>query len=376
VVKLRSLGAGAALAVVLVATACQPADPFHDTSPMRAPRAGHTATLLSTGRVLVLGGAAAGQPSAERYDPGSGTWVVRAGMRTPRSGHRATRLASGKVLVTGGRSTATGTLLTSAEVYDPADDRWAAAAATPFAGGHSTTLLPNGKVLAVFTDERTRGWLYDPAANAWTPTAPKRTTAWRTATTLPGGTALVVGGDTIPSTATTYGASRAERFDPATGQWAQTGSAPYIRASHATTLGDGTVMAMGYVLLKPGSYFESSVRTALYDARVGTWAAGEHASECDNMLGEGLTLTGLGDASALTAGRTQCVDSTNPSARRVRATEFVALDGFAERDGHAAVQLSDGRVLITGGRFGHHDNHDPDCCRPFEVRATAELFTP
>jgi hypothetical protein len=87
---------------------------------MLAPRTGHTATLLLDGRVLVTGdrGEDLSAPgleerlrSAELYDPTSGTWSATARMLA-NGGHTATLLPDGKVLVPGGTNG-------FAELYDP-----------------------------------------------------------------------------------------------------------------------------------------------------------------------------------------------------------------------------------------------------------------
>lgn len=53
------------------------------------------------------------RPSAELYDPVSGTWATIGSMIAGRSGHTATALSDGTVLVAGG------SLRISGELYDP-----------------------------------------------------------------------------------------------------------------------------------------------------------------------------------------------------------------------------------------------------------------
>ena len=70
-------------------------------------RASHTATLLPSGQVLAVGGYSDGQSggyqaSAELYDPASNTWRAAASLATARAYHTATLLPSGQVLVVGG----------------------------------------------------------------------------------------------------------------------------------------------------------------------------------------------------------------------------------------------------------------------------------
>ncbi|WP_309895932.1 Ig-like domain-containing protein [Archangium sp.] len=117
---------------------------------MTEARASHSATLLPSGKVLVVGAhtdvyGRYPLASAEVYDPGSGSWSATAPMASARGGNTETLLPNGKVLIAGGYN---GGALRSAEVYDPGSGTWRATAlmVSP-RGGHTATLLPNGKVL-------------------------------------------------------------------------------------------------------------------------------------------------------------------------------------------------------------------------------------
>jgi len=68
---------------------------------IQIPRAGHTATLLDNGRVLITGGYNATQrlASVELYDPVTGTSMLVGTMLMPRYAHTATLLPDGKVVI-------------------------------------------------------------------------------------------------------------------------------------------------------------------------------------------------------------------------------------------------------------------------------------
>src|SRR5262245_40552777 len=98
---------------------------FRPTGNMSAPRYGHTATLLTNGKVLITGGGRDVNPdvnpfvpvptsSAELYDSATGTFTATADMTSGRIGHTATLLMDGRILVTGGLYNSY-----SAELYVP-----------------------------------------------------------------------------------------------------------------------------------------------------------------------------------------------------------------------------------------------------------------
>ncbi len=219
-------------------------------------RQGHTATLLADGRVLVTGGesrAAAGATdltaSAEIYDPEAHGWSTTTSLSMARQGHTATLLTDGRVLISGGETSLTrgDGLVTfgaeqngaafapasSAEIFDPQARTWQPAADLPGARtAHSATLLPNGQVLVVggygASDQPTSTALrYDPAANRWTPLAAPTARAEHTATLLPDGSVLVAGGNNGSGAVLT-----AERYFPQ-GQPVTAGATPSTAPSAA-----------------------------------------------------------------------------------------------------------------------------------------------
>jgi hypothetical protein len=116
----------------------------------------HRAALLSDGKVLVTGGWGGETvysylSSAEVYDPNSGTFAQVAAMGAGRGGHTATLLPNGKVLVAGGWNNEHEVRwLSSAELYDPTGESFAVTGPMAVARtDHTATLLRNGKVLVV-----------------------------------------------------------------------------------------------------------------------------------------------------------------------------------------------------------------------------------
>jgi N-acetylneuraminic acid mutarotase len=88
---------------------------------MSTARIEHTAMLLPTGKVLIAGGGHSGNSpavlaSAELYDPVSNVWVLTGSLNSARQAHTSTLLSNGKVLLVGGLS-ASSTALASTELY-------------------------------------------------------------------------------------------------------------------------------------------------------------------------------------------------------------------------------------------------------------------
>jgi Divergent InlB B-repeat domain/Kelch motif/Galactose oxidase, central domain len=103
--------------------------------------------LLPSGQVLVAGGYSSTGllASAELYDSASNTWSTAGSLATARDGHTATLLSSGKVLVAAGQFSGD---LASAELYDPASNTWSSAGSLATARyGPTATLLSSGEVL-------------------------------------------------------------------------------------------------------------------------------------------------------------------------------------------------------------------------------------
>ncbi|MEE8062283.1 MAG: Ig-like domain-containing protein, partial [Gemmatimonadales bacterium] len=182
---------------------------------LEIPRSGHTATLLLDGRVLLLGGVDASTlvlaegeqfaPTAEPgllYDPRTGVFTLLPhALVVPRHQHTATLLPSGQVLVVGGYNEH-GKALKSAELVNPATGMSTLLAARLRKGRaqHTASLLNDGRVLiaggakgegALHTVE-----MFDSASQIFSKQRPRLRRARRnhTATVLHTGEILLAGG--------------------------------------------------------------------------------------------------------------------------------------------------------------------------------------
>jgi hypothetical protein len=128
---------------------------FTATGSLSVARAGHTATVLQSGKVLITGGDPYGgsgaQNTAEVYDPTTGTFAATAGtMTAPRQGHTATLLADGRVLIAGGFGNPGGglSIFYETELYDPATSAFLPGPRMAIArSAHSAVPLASGDVL-------------------------------------------------------------------------------------------------------------------------------------------------------------------------------------------------------------------------------------
>ncbi len=111
--------------------------------------AGHTATLLPDGRVLVLGGSSGSRPegTVELYDPRTESWAATANMNGEHLGGTATLLGDGSVLLAGGGSSGGSG---GEELFDPGTGSWTATVSMlEGRTNHTATLLDDGSVLMV-----------------------------------------------------------------------------------------------------------------------------------------------------------------------------------------------------------------------------------
>src|SRR5438046_693432 len=118
---LTLLAAGATLAIAMLVDASSSSQ-VEQLGPLVVPRTGHAATVLADGRVLITGGrdgAGTIVATAEIFDPATETSTAVGALVTARVSHTATLLPNGRVLIAGGTS-ATGSL-SSAEIFDPAN---------------------------------------------------------------------------------------------------------------------------------------------------------------------------------------------------------------------------------------------------------------
>jgi hypothetical protein len=278
-----------------------------------------------------------GVPSAEIYDPATGAFTATGPMLANRRMHSSTLLPDGRVLIVGGLGASTST---PAEIYDPASGIFTPTG-TPIwpRGGHTAVLLTTGKVLIV--GGYAPAEIYDPDTGTFIPTGPYRGSDecdfCAPATLLADGRVLFP--EQMP----------AQLYDPATGAFTLTGSMPYGYT--------GTSLLMNGKVLFAGGEGAGRISGAdLYDPITGAFSAtgamgSSRVWHTLTLLPEGKVLTAGGETDSCGgnfcrfAGSVTSAELYDPASGTFSPTGSMAQ----ARETHTATLLNDGRVLLAGG---------------------------
>ncbi len=155
---------GAALNGAILDAAAAVSAQVAATDRLLVPRQGHTATVLSDGRVLIVGGRneSGALASAEVFDPISRTFTSVGSMAEARFDHGAVLLGDGRVLIVGGHNGNNASA--SAEIYEPKQGGYFRRVVSGMGVsryGHTVSVLGNGQVLIAGGDDLGTGELFD-----------------------------------------------------------------------------------------------------------------------------------------------------------------------------------------------------------------------
>jgi hypothetical protein len=319
------------------------------TGAMNTPRYMHTATKLSTGKVLVTGGGldGGGNPTfdtTELYDPQTGVWSPLPSMMTPRAHHTATYLPNNKVLIAGGGVWGVD-LLESAELYTP--DGGSNGLTVNITGAGTVTSTPIGiDCGATCSANFTTGL---PVVLTAAPAMGSVFAGWSGGCSGTGSCSLTMDNDkTVTAT-----------FNVAV-PWTPTGTLNAKRSGHtATLLSNGTVLVAGSLAYSiPLGHYVSLASSEIYNPLTASWTLSGLMNEPRGIH----TATLLPNGKVLVAGG--AYSDSAPWIVRSTAELYDPATGSWSYTGamnqsrfwHASVLLHNGKVLVMGGADGS-DNH-------------------
>lgn len=319
-----------------------------DSVKMSEPRSAHSATLLKDGRVLLVGGlvSVTGQEtptaSSEIFDPKTDRITPGGKMSVPRAGHTATLLENGDVLITGGIDEKQP--VASAELYRAASGDFVPVGEMLVSRErHSATRLQNGTVLitgGTIAQPSEQAEIFDPATRSFRRISPMNAPrAAQTSTLLADGRVLIAGGAQSPTSIL----ETVEIYDSQSDSFALAGRMQASRFKHsAVLLDDGRVLLLGGSDEREWSGRRSTVE--IYDPAKNASQIVGAMNRARFKIPNSVALSNEGKI--IVGGSGRKIEIYNPA-----NTDFLVSAGSLEDEWFyaTATPLPDGRIFIAGG---------------------------
>ena len=296
-------------------------------APMLTPRSRPTATQLTDGRVLVIGGSDASE--GELFSPNTANWSGVPGPTVLRREHSAQRLRDGRVIVFGGLNAGTRT-----EIFDPKTNGWNLGPDLPrrFTPSSESFALRDGRVLAFGGPLLTQGpaqlFVLDAAATRWTDLGTVGESTLGDAVLLSDGTILATNHEQSSVTYLLYDYELQSIL--ARGPMPGPVSLATLQGSKAVAVGnDGS--------------------TDLFDVRTRAWAKGPIMPNVrfrPALVSTGSAVVAIGSRVPADAATAAAVTSFDGHSWKV----LTPLN--SNRTDETVITLADGRILVIGGRTG------------------------
>lgn len=317
---------------------------------------------LPDGRILAVTGHPLGGKSlssAEIYDPAKDRWTPTNPLNVSRNGVQPgglIMLPNGKILIAGSGSGSRS--VHEAELFDPSSETWneTGSMSVPRCV-HTSTQLDDGRVLVAggidwTTNEvHASAEIYDYKTGTWHPAGTMQTPRWNhRAVRLHDGRILVMGGASSESEEGNI-LSSAEIFDPETGMWSLTNSMRRERrALGVVVLKDGRVLVVGGKA-EANNDDQALSAVEVYDPKTQEWT--DAAPLAEKRWGPSVTLLKSGDVLVVGGmygrfGRRKTAEVFNPSTGDWKSASKLQM----QRNGHRAITLDNDQVLIVGGYSG------------------------
>ncbi len=296
--------------------------------------------------------------AAELFGTAKASFFPVGAIDAPRFHASSSLLPDGRVLIVGGFPNANidgkadggPPPVAGAVVYDPESAAWKRIGEPPLSiGGHTATVLPDGKVLFVGASGTSgAAMLFDPATSEFTKLAPPRSPRYfHTATLLDSGNVLIVGGTSQNAPPYTP-MGQGEVFDPATQTFRTTAVGPVVaRVFHtATKLPDGRVLLAGGIDMSGNPVSSAEVFVEENDRFVSENPLSQaRAFHTATLLQNGSVLLVGGEAEP---GQPALVGTEAYVPRGVNAPAPSPPAPFG-RVAHLAIALGGDRILFVGG---------------------------
>ncbi len=316
---------------------------------------GHQATTLSSGRVLITGGtyspnsgASPDHSLAEIYDPESKQFQKTASMVYGRAGHAATLLQDGNVLIVGGAQNRLQDEF-HAELFDAKQEKFLAIGPTRDERyGASSARLRSGKVLVARATTDGTLELFDPVTNTFSPSG-KPTYAYASirVLALSSGKTVLLG--TNSPNCNGYPCEEGEIYDEASGRFILAPHSWYRNMEQYTATplaGDRLLMSGG----TPGT--AGAARIIVHD-----FGAGQRLTkESSPALCSDSTLTALPDGKVLRLGAPTRDSECSPSLLDFGPDGGENQVGLRVQNWHRSILLSSGKAFIVGANTNLEPN--------------------